>query len=1592
MIIKLLDCYIKTIEKILLRIFFSRARVYTYNISSKFQVQNSKLTNIALNRQILNTIFQSIVSHKILVLSSIIILLGAPLAFFTFTHQKTAEAAWFDDNWLYRKSIAVTNNTTQETNKYISVTLDTSDTTKFQGDCGDLRFTKANGQDLAYYIVSGCTTASTVIHVNFDVFPAGAQTIYYYYGNSTVENGFSSSDFSSVATNYTVGSLGSEEKSAGPVAYWKFDEGQGSYANDSTVNNSSNRGTLTSSPVWASEDQCISGKCIKFNGSSGYINIPSGGNIDYNGPFSISLWFYGNSFSSPDAPELYRVSIAGASKWVTLRVGYNNELEFMVRGDTNDIEINSPNNYISENKWYHVTAVYNPTGTTMMFINGVQMPNTSSTNAGTITKSGATTIGVGFNGWEWNGKIDEIKVYQYARSAAQAKAEYLAKNSGSVKGTSAALGASSKNKDAFSNGLVGYWKMDETSWNGTAGEVIDSSGNGNNGTAGCAGTCTKPTTVSGKFGNAGGFGDTGVDDYATSADSSSLSVTGQGLTLSAWINPDDNTQVDIIHKDSHYTLAINNQCITYADSITWSYATIGCYGSISTGSWQHITVTFDGNTIYFYKDGVQIGSKTRSGSLSDNSNALYIGSYTNSQWFFDGKIDEVRIYNRSLSSKEVRDLYNWAPGPIGYWNMDEKTGSTVTDLSGNGRSLSFTNSPTWITGKYGGALDFDNDDYVSNDWTDFSLVNQTIEFWMNVDNINTSYRDILGTTNNSDTNRFHLSSTNNRIMWYNFLNSGSHVDSGFIPTAGQWYHVAGTYDGTTAKVYINGVLKASTNATITSYSATGLWVAGTTEDYDGKIDEVKIYDYARTPKQIMEDMNAGHPSGGSPVASQILYWKFDEGYGTTTSDSSGHNYTGTFSCMDSGCLIPTWNNNGKFNKAIYFYSPSSTRSYVTTSTGNPINISSTVGSKMTWTLWINPDSSQNGGGWLLRNGTGVDENYGLDLGSPSGGYYKVDFTGYDTSFRSIITTNYIVPAKQWSHLSVVYSQGQWIKVYVNGVFKEQVTWPYSATVQASSSFNIGGHPGSSGQRFNGLIDEVKVYNDELTSDEILLDYNRGSAMVLGTMSDTSGLTGGSVASSSANAQYCVPGDTSVCSAPVGEWNFEEGTGQYVNDANNSNQGTWSNGTGVGNWVSGKIGKAGSFNGNSDYVNTGNGSSLDLGASGGAGTIEVWFKTTKLTREAFVFHVNPSSPWQGYGFAISQNTGTRKLAFWSSNGAGSWVDADSKIVTDGVWHHGVVTFSGTSCTFYVDGQYDGTKTISPVGSYSTNFQIGLTNGYTDYFNGLIDQVRVFNYARTPAQIAWDYNRGGPVGHWKLDECQGLNVNDSSGNGNTGTITIGATVPQSTAGTCTDGLSTSAWYNGRTGKYNSSLNFDGVDDYVNATYSTSYDVTTSGTTYSLWLKPGETLTANIPGTEKYRVFVSSYNCTGNKGLNIGYDGTANGRLYAAVNASTIVTSTAQTLNTSTWYHVVYVLYANSTSSKIYLNGVNITNSGSSVSFIATDLNLNIGRQASNGCSSNYRYTNGSLDDVKILNYPLTPTQIKQLYNSSSALQFGPVTGTP
>ncbi len=209
----------------------------------------------------------------------------------------------------------------------------------------------------------------------------------------------------------------------------------------------------------------------------------------------------------------------------------------------------------------------------------------------------------------------------------------------------------------LSRGLVGCWFADGSK------SAFDYSGNQNNGTFGDgADASTFPTLVPGRNGYAWRF-DGG--DYVNCGNAQSLNLSTE-LTILAWINPNGVSENGYIL--TKYSAVITGYSLQWAgslDKVQFIYGDgtgiINKYSDGFTDSnvWVHIAVVKNiASNIYFYKNGVLAGSGTGV-IIAPGTESVLLGNLTGgiySSTFFNGLIDDVKIYNRALSQQEVRDL------------------------------------------------------------------------------------------------------------------------------------------------------------------------------------------------------------------------------------------------------------------------------------------------------------------------------------------------------------------------------------------------------------------------------------------------------------------------------------------------------------------------------------------------------------------------------------------------------------------------------------------------------------------------------------------------------------------------------------------------------------------------------------------------------------------------------------------------------------------------------------------------------------------------------------------------------------------------
>ena len=226
-------------------------------------------------------------------------------------------------------------------------------------------------------------------------------------------------------------------------------------------------------------------------------------------------------------------------------------------------------------------------------------------------------------------------------------------------------------------------------------------------------------TTSGKYGSALDFDGR---DLVTITDANDLDLT-RNLTLEAWVRPDTLANgTAVISKASG---SIGSTAAGYLLSPSWGtpLGGVGASGTlrsvtapaISTGTWSHLAFTSDGTNLSIYINGALARTVATGISAATTTADLKLGF--NQLWstYFDGQIDEVRIYDVTLSQSQIQADKDTAVGldqyPVAAYSFDEGTGTTLTDSA---RSHNGTISgATWTTsGKYGSALDFDGLDDV----------------------------------------------------------------------------------------------------------------------------------------------------------------------------------------------------------------------------------------------------------------------------------------------------------------------------------------------------------------------------------------------------------------------------------------------------------------------------------------------------------------------------------------------------------------------------------------------------------------------------------------------------------------------------------------------------------------------------------------------------------------------------------------------------------------------------------------------------------------------------------------------------------------
>jgi len=434
----------------------------------------------------------------------------------------------------------------------------------------------------------------------------------------------------------------STSSDTGLVGHWTFDgpDISGTRAKDRSGNN--NHGTLTGGPV-----QKIGriGQALSFDGNDGRVDIDPAFSFSGLTAFTVSMWAY------PRNPDQYDTLWSNDDSGAGCGNGSGGEgvywdtptaMRFRLAGFGNELDNVPP----IKDKWVHIVSVFSPAVRQVYFD---QQLVYDQVGGGTTNGTVGFQIG-GYNDCisspneNFDGLIDDVRIYNRALSASEIRNVYQE--------TQSKFNAT--NTDALTSGLLGYWTLDGPDISGT--RAKDRSGNENHGTS-----TGGPVPKAGKIGQAFSFD--GVDDVVDIGDFAGKD-NAPALTIAFWgkrrvvgapvtVGRRGGTSTDInIYPDGNVYCNIIN-------------VTGGAYFANNNTEWNHYVMTFDGtqtgddDRLKCYLNSVS-QSLTFQGAIpatTGNTGAFKIGKDDQNPNFSDGLIDEVRIYNRTLSASEVNKLY-----------------------------------------------------------------------------------------------------------------------------------------------------------------------------------------------------------------------------------------------------------------------------------------------------------------------------------------------------------------------------------------------------------------------------------------------------------------------------------------------------------------------------------------------------------------------------------------------------------------------------------------------------------------------------------------------------------------------------------------------------------------------------------------------------------------------------------------------------------------------------------------------------------------------------------------------------------------------
>ena len=442
-----------------------------------------------------------------------------------------------------------------------------------------------------------------------------------------------------------------------------------------------------------------------------------------------------------------------------------------------------------------------------------------------------------------------------------------------------------------------------------------------------------------------------------------------------------------------------------------------------------------------------------------------------------------------------------------------------------------------------------------------------------------------------------------------------------------------------------------------------------------------------------------------------------------------------------------------------------------------------------------------------------------------------------------------------------------------------------------------------------------------------------------------------------------------------------------------------------------------FDGDGDYISVTDDDSLDLST---AATWSLWVKRAQYTSLGGLLNKYFSAGGRRSYTLLESNVDSTEIGlFLSPNGATPdvYYTTNNCGPVDDEWTYIAVTYDEGSAIYYKNGVQCDTDSGSVTSIHPSSEPLLIGSSYDSDFNGLIDEVRIYNISLNQANISEIFNSGrvanssltstGLVGWWKFDEGVGVSADDSSPEGNDGTLVgdtswstwgigdnlvgywsfdgdaVNTKLTQHYDFTSNDNDGTGfgdAVVNSSGCKFGDCAHFDGspTDNpthYIDVGQMPEFDNQLSNNlsfSVSAWIKPKPSSGTN------FETIWNKFNVDG-----IRCDLRRNGVLRCLMygdSANELSGSYAISRNNN-WVHVVWTYNIPDPSSAgnftIYVNGTQAVSSSETPGNMSNAGNFHISYAIVGSVDFN-----GSIDEVMVFNVSLTPTQILAIYNNQSA----------